>query len=217
MSRRARQNKAPNSSLDLKPTTINWNVNSVSVPSFKNTLKRDNRPYTVMQISNQGTVMTSATSIPTFYGRYFSANDVIQFSSFAAVFDQYKIDTVEVWMTPFGSASAPGYNANCRIYSAVDYDDANTPTSINAIQQYENSVVTRSTDGHYIKFVPHIAVAAYGGTFTQFKNEKTDWIDVASTNTSFYGLKAAIDPTSSTGDLKVDLVTRLTVSFRNVF
>jgi hypothetical protein len=217
MSRRARQNKTPKSSLDLKPTTINWNASAERAPAFTNTIKRDNRPYTVMQTSAQGTILTSNNITPQFFAKQWNTSDLVQFSSYAAVFDQYKIEKVEFWLTPFGTACAPGYPNNVRIYSVIDYDDSTTPSSVSALQQYENAVTTRCTDGHYVKFRPHIAVAAYGGAFTQFMNKECDWIDVGSTGVQHYGLKVGIDPTAASGSLNLDMITRITVSFRNVF
>jgi hypothetical protein len=205
------------SSLNIKPTTLNWNVNANRMPSFVNTISRDNRPYQVMQISNQGTVLSSNTSVAQMTAKQWSTTDIIQFSSYATVFDQYKIDFIELWLTPFGPATAPGYNSNIHIYSAVDYDDANAPTSLTAISQYENAVITRPSEGHYVKFRPHIAVAAYGGAFTQFKNEPSDWLDVASGAVQHYGFKFGAEATLANADLKLDMETRITISFRNVF
>lgn len=217
MNRRARQNKAPESSLDLRPTTVNWNVNAERVPAFNNTIKRDNRAYTVMQTSNQSTVVSSDAAIPKFFTKGWTSADLLQFASYAAVFDQYRIDRIEAWLTPFGSATSNTYTTNAKLYSVVDYDDAATPASNAALQQYENCVTTRCSDGHYIKFRPHIAVAAYGGAFTQFLNKPSDWIDCGSTGVFHYGIKIGLDSTGSNNDCRVDLTTRITVSFRNVF
>lgn len=170
-----------------------------------------------MQTSNQGTVLTTNTSVSQFSSKFWSSGDIIQFGSYSSVFDQYKIDFIEVWLTPFGPAVAAGYNKNIHIYSAVDYDDANAPTGLTAISQYENAVITRPSEGHYVKFRPHIAEAAYGGAFTQFLNKPSSWIDVASTSVQHYGFKFGCESTLANADLQLDMETRITVSFRNVF
>jgi hypothetical protein len=213
-----RRSKPNMSSLNARPTTINWNVPSGSQPGMKNLIKKDNQKHTFIQSSIQGNVMTSNAAVPTTYAKSFTSADILQFSSFASIFDQYKIDFVEVWFTPYGAALNANYNANVRIYTVVDYDDANTGSLTPAtMQEYTNCVTTRCTEGHYIKFKPHQAKAIYGGTFTAFGNEPAGWIDCASTAASMYGVKALIEPTSSAGDLKIDLVSRITVSFRNTF
>jgi hypothetical protein len=217
VNRRASQNKTPKSSLSARPTTINWNTQAMNAPGFLNTIARDHRPYTVVQTSTQGRVLQSQTALFQVGSKFWSTADILQYSSFSAVFDQYKIDFVEVWLTPYGPGSIGSYPLNTKIYSVVDYDDANAPTSLSALQAYENCVTTRASDGHYIKFKPHIAVAAYGGAFTQFKNEAADWIDVASGSVQHYGVKFGCDPSVATNDVQIDMTTRLTISFRNVF
>jgi hypothetical protein len=217
VNRRASQNKAPKSSLDLRPTTINWNVNAERAPSFNNTISKDNKIYTVRQTSNQGTVISSSGAVTALYARAWTSADILQFSSFASIFDQYKIEMLEIWLTPYGVGTIPGYIGGGKFVTVIDYDDANAPTSLQALQEYQNAVTTRFTDGHYIKFRPHIAEAAYGGTFTQFLNRPSDWIDCGSTAAQHYGLKLAMDVTPSTNDVRMDLSTRITVSFRNVF
>jgi len=203
--------------LNSKPTTINWNVNAQKAPMFNNVIARDNRPYTIMQTSGQGIVLQTGNAAPSFVGKKWTSADILQFSSFASVFDQYKIEFIEVWLEPFGSGTIPGYNSVGKLYSVVDYDDANTPTSIASLQQYENCVTTRYTDGHYIKFRPHIAEATYAGAFTGFLNRPSTWIDVATTGAEHYGVKIGVDTSLSNGDVRIDMVSRITVSFRNVF
>jgi len=217
MIRRAPKTKSPASALDAKTSTVNWNVNAVPVPRFNNTLAHDNRPYNVIQTSNQGVVLTSDAALPKFFTKNFSTSDIIQFANFAQVFDQYKINRIECWLVPYGPATVIGYNNSTKIYSVVDYDDSNTPASNTALQEYQNCVTTRTCDGHYISFKPHIAVAAYGGAFTQFKNEPSGWIDCASGAVQHYGVKLGIDNTTANGDCKIDMFTRVHVSFRNVF
>jgi len=218
-SRKSKKNskKQNRSSLNSKPTTINWNVNAQKMPMFNNVIARDNRPYVIMQTSTQGIVLQTGNAAPSFLGKKWTSADILQFSSFASVFDQYRLDFIEVWCEPFGPGTVPGYNSVGKFYSAIDYDDANTPTSIAALQQYENCVTTRYTDGHYIKFRPHIAKALYGGAFTAFGNQPSDWIDVASTGVEHYGLKLGVETTLSNGDTRIDMTSRITVSFRNVF
>jgi hypothetical protein len=210
-------NKQPASSLNAKPNTIQWNVLAQPEPGFRNTIRKDNKVYRFQQVSEQGVVLTSDAALQKFFSKSFTSADILQFSSFAAVFDQYKIEAVEVWLTPYGPALATVYNTNGHIASVVDYDDANNPTSIANMQEITNCVTDRFNVGHYKKFRPHMALAAYGGAFTQFVNKPAQWIDCASTAAQHFGLKVGIEPTNSNADLKVDLITRITVCFRNVF
>jgi len=192
-------------------------MNSESAPGQRSLQFKDNKVFTVTQSSGQGTVLNSSSTNPIFGSKFWTTADLLQFSSWASVFDQYKIDCVEVWIEPYGAALASGYNGNVKIYSVVDYDDANAPTSLATLQDYENCISTRCTEGHYRKFVPHIADAAYAGTFTGFQNKKSDWIDCGSTTVQHYGFKWGVDTTVGSQDLHLDMHTRITVSFRNPF
>jgi len=194
-----------------------WNMNSQVAPANQGLSREDNKIFTFIQSSGQGTVLTSSVSVPVFQAKSWTTADIFQFSSFAAVFDQYRIDDIEVWLEPSGIGLTVGYTGNVKIFSVVDYDDANVPSSVSALQQYTNCTSARLTDGHYHPFKPHIAVAVYNGSFAGFANKKADWIDVASTSVQHYGFKFGIDVTNNSSDVKLDMHTRITVSFRNLF
>lgn len=127
----------------------------------------------------------------------FSSNE-IQISSFAdsaqylALFDQYKIEKVEMWLEPLAAQGTTvfGYFVSC-----VDYDDANTPTSRQQVEAKQTSVATTSGSAHYHVWQPHVAVAGYSGTFAGFLNAPSPWVDSASNNIQHYGLKFAFGPT----------------------
>lgn len=223
MNRRARQNKAPNRGRmsSLAPTgpngTDSWNAVAQATPHMTNLSFRDNRVFKTVQSGSLGIIATSSTAVLATYAKNWSSSDINQFSSFAAVFDQYRFSMIEVWFTPNGPGLAASYlnTTGGRMYSVTDYDDSNTLSTSNAALQYQNVLVTSFTDGHYRRFKPHIAVAAYGGAFTQFKNEEADWIDCASTGVQHYGAKFCLDTTAATADVKVDAFYRITVEFRN--
>jgi len=180
---------------------------------------RDNKVYNFVQSTAPGTIFTSAV-VPTFYSTNFTATTHInQFSSFAAVFDQYKITELEVWLTPSGPGTAPGYvqATTMKLYTVIDYDDSANLASTNAALQYQNVQIGRLDDGHYRRWRPHCAVAGYGGAFSSYLNIPAPWIDVASTAVQHYGLKIALDATTAANDVRIDMLIRVHVSFRNVF
>jgi hypothetical protein len=232
-SSRARQNKSPrvkmstqkdlntqNSTLHIRGSdSLTWNALAEAIPRFGNISARDNKVHNVTQSTNLGTVLTSSASIDSFYALAITATShITQFSSWAAVFDQYKINEVEVWFVP-----APTTNTitNCGLssmYTVIDYDDALTPSATTQLLQYENLMVSPVINGHYRKWRPHIAVAAYSGAFTSFKNEASDWIDVASNSVQHYGIKAGISAAANSATtVNLNLFLRIWVQFRNVF
>jgi len=182
---------------------------------------RDNKPYRIVQTISLGNVLNSVTGSPAGYAKKWTSADINQFSNFAAVFDQYKIEFVEFWINPYGSGSVSGYNpgaSNPRLYSVTDYDDANNFSTANQAMQYQNCIVSSLQQGHYRALKPHMALGAYSGSvFTGFSNKPSDWIDCASTTVEHYGVKVIVDATGSNNDVRFDAFTRVHIAFRNVF
>jgi len=196
-----------------------WNAVAQHEPYMENLSVKDNKIFRFVQSKSLGNVMASLNSSAATFTKNWTTGDIVQFSSFASVFDQYRISKCEVWLVPAGPALAAGYanTTGARCYSVTDYDDSNNLSTSAQALQYENCMVSGLTDGHYRSVQPHIAVATYGGAFTQFKNEKAGWIDVASTSAQHYGVKCIVDPTNSNNDVVYNAFTRVTIEFRNLF
>lgn len=168
-----------------------------------------------MQMKNLTTVLTGNASVPTFLGQSFNASShVNQWSSFNTIFDQYRIVEIEAWIIPGMTGTTTTNNQTQSLYSVTDYDDAATPSSTDNLLQYTNVVVSPSTNGHYRRWRPHVAVATYSGAFTSFANEVSPWIDVASGSVAHYGLKLGLDAGAV---ISVQLYVRMHLQFRNVF
>lgn len=155
---------------------------------------------------------TSSVTVPVFFSEQFSLANFDQYASFTAIFDQYRITSVEVYLT------IQGGNLNLtnagELTTVIDYDDANSLPSVGGALDYANSLTSSGQSCHYRRFVPHIAVAAYTGTFTGFQNKRSDWIDAASAGIQHYGFKAALGVTSSV--VIYDLTVRANIDFRQV-
>jgi len=169
-------------------------------------------PQITVQMTVQGSAFTTSTTVPTYWSNYFAISGYSDSAAYLALFDQYRIDEVEIWIEPNNSASVSD-NGIGSISSAVDVDDANTPTSVGSVQAHQNCLVTSGYTGHYHKFKPHMAVAVYSGTFTSFSNAPADWIDSASPGVQHYGIKmAAITTTAVIG---YSYTARIKVSWRS--
>jgi hypothetical protein len=140
----------------------------------------------------------------------FTISQFLGATSLLSVFDQYRIEQLECWV----EANAPNSTASLpELTSCVDLDDANVPTSLGSIQDHMGAIVSCLPSGHYHKWKPHIAIAAYSGTFTSYSNAASQWIDSASPNVQHFGLKLALTSSSTTA-MSVNLVTRAVVTFR---
>jgi len=173
--------------------------------------------HTEQMISiEQSVIVTSAISTtvtPVFFAQAFQLADIDQYVALAAVFDQYKFNSVEVYIEPqtaLTSIANPG-----KYVSIIDYDDTAALTTVGQALDYSNALVTGGVSSHYRRFVPHMAVGAYSGAlFTGFRNVPADWCDCSSPTIKHYGLKLAFEPTSSITTF--DLIFRYHISFKCV-
>jgi hypothetical protein len=86
VNRRARQNKRSGmSSLMTGPDTKVWNVNAEQTPNMRALNVKDNKIYEFSQSSSLGIVLTSSNTVFQGYAKAWTAGDINQFSSFAAI------------------------------------------------------------------------------------------------------------------------------------
>jgi hypothetical protein len=200
--------------------SLTWNMFNDPVPRFGRSSAFDNKVHNVIQTSNVGSIGTATTSLGIFYGlAVTAATHVNQFSSWAAVFDQYRIQEIEAWVFPVQQTSGAYVNTSSfSTVTAVDYDNSTAPTGTAPLLQYSNAIVTPFSNGHYRKWRPHAASAVYGsGVFGQYSNVISPWIDCASSTAEHYGLKIATDSAPANNTYGLTLYLRIWVQFRNVF
>lgn len=195
-------------------STRTWSVLSQATPAMTRVQRMDNRTFEFCQLVDLGSVLTSSAGAATFYGTAFNAAQLIQISSIQALFDQYKIKELEVWITPVLSAAT---TVTSLLYSAVDYDSSATPSSINQITQYQNVMETNATNGHYRRWRPHVGMAVgIPNTSVQgMGNVVAPWIDSLTTGVNHNGLVIAMAASATT--VTLNLRVRYTVQVRNVF
>jgi hypothetical protein len=155
----------------------------------------------------------SSTTVPTYYAQNFSLGQLANATAFTALFDEYKIEEVEVWVYPNPVSSLAASTQRGQYSTAVDYDDSNTPSTVSTVSDKQNSLTTSVDECHYHKFKPRYAVGTYSGTFASFSSA-TGWVDCASPNVQHYGFKSAVSATAG-GIQFFSLVVRFTIAFRS--
>jgi len=188
---------------------MNWSILSGTRPSTTIPLSCQNKPYSVVQSQNAGTIVTTSTTVPTFGVLYFTIGGLDQVSTFGALFDQYKINQVEVWVLPLVTTTV-----NASYATVLDFDDGNNLTTYAQALDYTNVQETMISQGQRRKFIPHVAVATYNGSFAGYANEKSPWLDMSSTSIQHYGLKIAAQQSSAA--ITINVTYRLHCSFRNL-
>lgn len=171
-----------------------------------------NKVYTMVK-TYQRTQIISTSTIPTTGAYFVDYNSINDSGSLTAVFDQYRIALVEIDFIPDANvAVAGGVPAPPMFHSVVDLDDV-TPVSIGQLQDYPGCKSTLATTRHRHVFVPHVALAAYSGTFTSYANVSAPWIDVGSPSVQHYGVKYAWSAASTLAAYEV--IIRVKLEMRN--
>lgn len=133
-------------------------------------------------------MFTSSATVPVYQGLSFQLNNFSKSTSYSSLFDQYRFEQIEIWIEPTNPTITV---ADVLWASAIDLDDANTPTTVDMVVSRQGSITSNSLTSHYHKWRPHVAIAEYSGAFTSFGNAPAGWIDVASPSVQHYGLKIA--------------------------
>lgn len=209
--RKSKQRKGRRNGPKVNSDGKSWSVLSSAVPATSLPRQVQNQPYNICQEVDCGTVLNTSNTVPTFGSLSFTLSQLDQVSTFTALFDQYRINLIELWIKPALGAN----NVFTDYTSVIDFDDDSNLGSYSAALDYTNAVTTYLSEGHYRVFQPHIAVAAYSGAFTSFANEPAPWIDAASTGVKHYGLKLAAK-VAIVNASPINVTARLHISFRNV-
>lgn len=156
--------------------------------------------------------VTSSLSVPVYNAIGFGLNSFGGYTNYTALFDQYRIDQLEVWLemdNPYTVATNSSEVATC-----VDLDDSTTPSTIASVADHPGALVGSGQAGRYFRWKPHVAVAAYSGSFTSYQNEVADWMDSASPGVLHFGFKAALGPVGVAVQ-SYNLTYRAIISFRS--
>ena len=144
-------------------------------------------------VSGEGEYIGLSTG-PAFVGMGFTLTDCPNAGLFTQLFDQYRINYIEVEFIPEFTSSELSTNgatgvATGMLYGTVDGDDNAQPTSIDYLREYDICKETHVTKKSKFGFKPRLALAAYSGAFTSYANQQAGWIDCASNGVIHYGLK----------------------------
>jgi len=183
--------------------------------------------------SSVGIVDGTATALPfiaaatsnLYFSLGFELQDLDQVASFQGLFDQYRIDKVEVNFVPrdnsINTMNVATPNATIpQLMIAMDFDDLAAPTSMAYIRQYDNVQSVSYGDGAMKAIIePSYTPSVYtGGAFSGYIVQRSDWLDAGSANVPHYGLKGVITSLtgSSTQTCFWNIHCKYFLSFRNI-
>jgi len=153
-----------------------------------------------------------------YFAAAYALNSIPNHAEFTALYDQYKITGVKVKYLPRGNSSdVNSGNQLSSLFTVIDTDDSQVPTSIDQLTQYQSVKMCRSSQSLTRYWKPKFNLAAVntilGGTVG--KMNTTGWIDVTDDTVQHFGMKGAL--TSFAGNTVVyDMIVTLYLAFKNV-
>lgn len=145
---------------------------------------------------------------------------VDQGAAYAALYQQYRIDKVELFFRPMYRANpalATPLFIVPLIFTAVDLNDISSWGAMSSAQRAAGVVVHDDSGGFGVSFTPRVAMAVYAGAFTAFAAPaERPWLDTGSDAVRHFGLKWAIlgGGIGATAEQVWNVAIRYTVSFR---
>jgi hypothetical protein len=141
-------------------------------------------------------------------------------TAFAALFDQYRIDRVEVFIRPsFSGYSAPSATADIppTLFVVNDWDNFTTPSGTAYLRQYDNCTDVAPYEGCVRSFRPACTLATYsGGAFSGYAPTDPVWLDTVNPSVQHYGLKFGCTPWAGSEIIDWVFEAYYYLSFRSV-
>ncbi|AUM61913.1 capsid [uncultured virus] len=145
-----------------------------------------------------GTTGTTETS----FGQSFKLNQLPNWTEFQNLYDEYKIKAVKFTLIPASnvtlySSAFPAITDQTlqsnKYFTCFDYNDVTT-ISADAIRQYATCKMTTGTRLHKRFIYPRVttAVAEGSGAYGTATSMRQPWINMASNDTQFFGIKGCI-------------------------
>jgi len=183
----------------LKELVLVTNEEQTIVPPIEKDLVmpylRRNKVYTFTR-AYTGTAVTVTTGLDTILSYVPTLNQFPDSAEFTTLFDSYRIGIVRIAFSPFATQAGP---VLANVHTVIDYDDS-TGVSLTSAQEYSTYQVNRGYSTFMRVFQPRAANAAYSGVFTSFSQmPPSTWVDVASPNVNYYGLKLIIPASTFAG------------------
>lgn len=153
----------------------------------------------------------------------FQLSDLPNVSSFAALFDQYRIDKVLLRVKSRNNAvfvanTASPNGAVPTAYAVRDIDDSSTLSVLGDYLSYDTCLTFNGEEDFVIELTPSITKATYASlAFSGYTVERPCWLDIANTSIPHYGVKIGVGglTASTSSSWAWDITAEYIVSFMN--
>lgn len=224
-----------------KPSTQVTTVKSTVVkPSYgpKRVDKYDLHSYKINQYTENGiqdtlNIATNTNETHSIFGAFqFRLSQIVNFLKWTALYDQYKFRGCAITLMPVNTDPYESRNATATttvfvpiFYSHVDYDDVNTPTTVQQVtcNPHAKKQPLKGQAYQYIKPKMSLTLTDTGTATTFNEVQEPKWIDCNSPAVDHLGLKWVLQVQTSSvgtfpGDVEIMIPVMLTyyIDFRHV-
>jgi len=190
----------------IENTKLSARSSGPSVRDVQLTRNRRDKPATVIQSASQ--TIISSTTVDVMGSIINALTSSADASSWAAVYDAYRIMAVTAKWIPLAS------NQSGFVHTVIDYDDGSTPASESYMLQYDTLQTSPGGVEFERTWIPRIASAAYNGALAAYYQPPPfQWIDAAGPSVQHYGLKYYIPATTTVSTWKV--IINVTFQFKS--
>lgn len=215
-----------------RTSRMTWNPKS-----FRNRalVTRPNGLYNYIQtvpgsnISGMASRTIVQLAVASNYSFEFALSQLPQSATFTALYDQYRINSITVVITPMLNVASTTDNASGlvavansgMIATVVDYDGGSALTTIDNYMEYQNCKIQPciSTRPVIRTFRPrtNVSIQNIGGGVGSADNKGGRWLDCGLNNVVHYGLRVYVDAYAGLYNYQhFDVYAKYNVSFRNV-
>jgi len=164
----------------------------ISVVNDVKVIELSEKVYTFSRSVFRNAITATSASVPVLGALPFLLTDLPDYVEFTALFDEFKIQQVIVQFTPTNYSQA-----YASLFTAIDYDDASSPSSINDLREYGSFHFTPALKYHQRVLTPKYSYRVYNGVgITDSFASTRGWVDCSKPDTPWYGLKYAFGPTT---------------------
>jgi hypothetical protein len=178
-----------------------------------------NRVFQVTQTVYAATGIQSSTTVSVTGEIVFKASDLPQWSSFSALFDQFKIKRVTLLFRPVANQLYTGTAISVpTMATAIDQTGNGTPSTTNQVLEYESALLVSATTPFTRTLVPKALLQMYLGVASTSYTPVSRWIDCATGGgTPHYGVIYSLNASPvATSAYTYQVDVRYEMMFKNV-
>lgn len=159
--------------------------------------------------------VTTSTTLETLGAYSFQLSDLVNYTEFTGLFDEYKINSVCLKFFP--QTTSKSNVPNALLITAIDKNDSNPPTSVNEILQHDDCVVVDlGQNNTFIINNPKMNVSSQTALTPTYAGQTnmTGWINNTTPTVQHFGFRFAV-PAMPTGAWTVNVLAVYDCSFRS--